>query len=126
MDQMNAQPVMPVEPGVPTANRKHSPILCALSHVLIFGGVYLYLRLYTRFFIFYVAMLISGFIPVPYLPFLVIVSAMIDTFLQVKGINEGEIQKEPYHKGKHIGGTVLIIASIVASAIGYSSFMAWR
>lgn len=113
-------------PQEAVASKKHSPVLCALSHLLIFGGVYLYLRLYTRFFIFFVAMIVIGFIPVPYIPFLVLVAAMVDTYLQTKGINEGKIQKEPFHQVKHIGGTVLIILAIVASFIGYSSFVPWR
>ncbi len=109
-----------------STDEKHSPIQCALSHLLIFGGAYLYLRLYKRFFIFFAAMIVIGLVPVPYISFAVLIAAMIDTYLQTKGINEGKIQKEPFNNPKHIGGTILIIIAIIASFLGYTSFLAWK
>ncbi len=117
MEQLNPQGA---------ADRKFSPIQCALSHLLVFGGAYLYLRLYKRFFIFFGAMIIIGLIPVPYLSFVVLIAAMIDTYLQTKGINEGKVQQEPFNNPKHLRGTVLIILAIIASFLGYSSFLAWK
>ena len=109
-----------------TTPQKHSPLLCALSHLLIFGGAYLYLRLYKRFFLFFATMILLGFIPVAFTPFVVLFGAMIDTYLQTQGINEGKIQKEPFNNAKHIGGTILIILAVVASLVGLSPYLAWR
>ncbi len=109
-----------------STDKKHSPILCALSHLLIFGGAYLYLRLHKRFFIFFAAMTVIGLVSIPHISLVVLIAVMIDTYLQTKGINEGKIHKETFSNPKHIGGTILIILAIITSFLGYSSFLAWK
>lgn len=92
----------------------YDPILCALSHVLLFGGVYLYLRLYKRFFLAYLlffamAIFFSSNIPM----MAVFVGVMIDTYQQVNGINEGTIEQEPHSRSKQIGGILLIVFALL-------------
>lgn len=108
----------------PNVSKKHSPILCALSHLLIFGASYIYLRLYKRFFIVAVVMFLVGFFLsrfVPYLSYLVLLGVMIDTYMQTKGINDGTVQKEPFSNAKNVGAILLLLALIVASLLGAAS-----
>jgi hypothetical protein len=43
---------------------------------------------------------------------------MVDTYQQVKGINEGTVKREPFSQVKHIGGFLLLLALIAASLLG--------
>lgn len=113
-------------PATPVSVKKHSPILCALSHILIFGAVYLHLRLYKRFFAAVGIMAVASFIPMRAVGYLVLLAAMVDTYQQVQGINDGKIQKEPFDQKKHVGGCLLLIAIIVLSFVARASFLAWR
>lgn len=104
-----------MEKTLETAKQKttHDPILCALSHVFLFAGVYLYLRLYKRFFwayaLIFMTVLFASNIPI----IVVFVGAMIDTYQQAKGINEGTIEQDPYSRAKHVGGILLIVSALL-------------
>lgn len=91
----------------------HDPILCALSHVLLFAGAYLYLRLYKRFFWAYAFIFLTVLFASNILMAVVFMGAIIDTYQQVKRINEGTIEQEPYSRSKQIGGVLLIVFALL-------------
>lgn len=111
-----------MEQKLETENQKKSydPILCVLAHLLFFGSAYLYLRLYKRFFIAFALFVFVGLIVPSSIPLdLMIVGAMVDTYQQVKGINEGAIKQEPYSRVKNTVGILVIVFTIfIAFLVG--------
>ncbi|MBP7006001.1 hypothetical protein KBB27_02680 [Patescibacteria group bacterium] len=104
-----------MEQKLETENQKKSynPVLCALAHPLFFGSAYLYLRLYKRFFTSFALFVFVGFTIPSSIPLdLMIVAAMVDTYQQVTGINEGTIKQEPYSRAKNTVGILVIVFTI--------------
>lgn len=98
-------------------SKKHDPFLLAFLQYFALCGIYLYLQLYKRFFIFFTIMIVASVIPVPYLGLVVGWVAVVDTYIQAKGINDGTIHKETFSGMKRAIGLILIALSVIVALV---------
>lgn len=98
---------------------KFSPILMAFSHLIIFGGAYIVLRLYTRFFIIFGIFYIMMFFGVQQVFILLpLIFAFIDTYIQTDKINKKEKPFNENNKAAYIISTLVIIFGFIFYVYG--------